>query len=606
MQIQSASNIVLLVLSVSFIASCAKLKDTWSYDRHNKITKEDYKDYMSPPRATFKKEADFFKKEEIRSHTIDRKPLPPNNISMENQFLRDHNSLYSVVFNKTQPIDQILYALANKADVNLKLDPNIEGYIIYKAVDRPFMSIIKDISDMAGLRYTYDNNILSIQVDHPYAKTYEVDYINLIRATTSNISVDVSVVSGDEAQVGSKSDIGTISSNDFWLELETHIRNMLISTNDFRTSSTIKNRDRINDVVLNDGDDYAPDLSYAEPDQITNIVTSETPADVFISKNSGLVTVFAKEKQHEMVSDYLNKLHKISASQVLIEAKILEVELYDEYAAGIDWQNLQGQGIDIGNLGSFNVDLPRETISSLGVANPSGVIATLQSSNNVQLAIDALSRFGTTKALSSPRITVMNNQSAILNVVENRVFFDLDVNVVPGIDGGRDTITVESNINSVPEGVLIKVIPSVNYKTNDITLMLRPTITRVVGSIEDPGVAIALLSADPENSSVLGDVRNLIPQLAVQEMDTIVEVQSGDIAVMGGLMQDRNEIQENGIPLLQDIPVMGNIFKSHTDQLRKSELVVFIKATVINRDSVGDRDREFYKTFSSDRNPSNM
>jgi len=305
-----------------------------------------------------------------------------------------------------------------------------------------------------------------------------------------------------------------------------------------------------------------------------------------------------------VVAEYLDKLHRISTAQVLIESKILEVELFDEYASGINWQSLQGDGINIGNIGTFGVDLSRQVLSSLGPVN--GVVATLESANNVQLAIEAISRFGTTRALSSPRVTVMNNQSAVLNVVENRVFFDLDVTVLPGEDGARDTITVDSNINSVPEGVLIKVIPSINLKSGEITLMLRPTVTRVVGSIADPGVAIALLSANSDNSSVLDDVNNLIPQLAVQEMDTVVKVHSGDIAVMGGLMQDRREKLENGVPVMKDIPIVGNLFKSNTDQLKKSELVVFIKATIINNDSVNSHDKTFYKNFSNALNPTQM
>jgi len=207
--------LLLLFMPLFLTSDYVNAEDYFTYDQHPNTAKEQYKTNISPPSGIYEKQVnigdevsrrkqlELFNSENkkyISSQKVSdssNQALKTSNIAMERKFLKDNNSLYSVVFDRTQPLEEVLYELANLANINLKLDPNIAGHIIYKAVDRPLMTIIDDICEMAGLRYTFDNNILSIKIDHPYAKTYEVDYINLIRETNSNISIDVSVVSGE-------------------------------------------------------------------------------------------------------------------------------------------------------------------------------------------------------------------------------------------------------------------------------------------------------------------------------------------------------------------------------------------------------------------------
>ena len=217
--------------------------------------------------------------------------------------------------------------------------------------------------------------------------------------------------------------------------------------------------------------------------------------------------------------------------------------------------------------------------------------------------------FGTVRALSSPRLTVLNHQPAVLNVVENRVFFEFDVEIERAENAGDDdTIEVDTEIRSVPEGLVISVLPSIDVETGMITMALRPTISTVVDTVEDPTPQLAVLVSglDAASAALLDDLSNAVPELAVQEIDSLVKMQSGQVIVMGGLMRDRNEVDETGVPLLSDVPVVGNLFKNKADRINKTELVIFLKATLIPGSNLHDTDRQLYNKFSQDTRPFRM
>ena len=237
-------------------------------------------------------------------------------------------------------------------------------------------------------------------------------------------------------------------------------------------------------------------------------------------------------------------------SQVLIEAKILEVSLNDEFASGVNWSSVSG-AINVTGLSFFDSDFSLPGFAS-PVAAGNGASFTLNPGSDLSVVTEAISRFGTVRALSSPRLTVLNNQAAVLNVVENRVFFEFDVEIERADEiGGDDTIEVDTEIRSVPEGLVISVLPSIDIDTGTISMALRPTVSTVVNTIEDPTPSLAVLvsGVDGDVGNLLDNLTNAVPELAVQEIDSIVKVNSGQIIVMGGLMRDRTQIEEVGVPV---------------------------------------------------------
>lgn len=589
--------------------------------------------------------------------------------------------LVSISVNQTIPLRDALFELAKQADYDLELDPRITGSIIFTARNRPFDLVIDRIASIAGLRYKFEDDILRVEMDTPYSKTYKIDYLSFVRKNTGNISTNVGVASGESAVTSNSGSSFSITSefeSNFWGELETNLKQILDSNaagNNMKTTSdpaiSVASANPqapvlplpvppVDESALSDGAvapaptaapaDVAPqagdehssvinsnrsfgqeapaDPAAAPVDMSTNpqapvvqppssvLQVNSLPADaavdgaaaggaapagaqssMAINKQAGIITVFANERVQKQIEQYLDAVRKSTSSQVLIEARVLEVSLSDEFAAGINWQNLEdavrGFGIN------FNAGLP-----ALDPASTNSIqLGWVGNNGDLGVVAQALSRFGTVHALASPRVTVLNNQSAVLSVAENQVYFDLDFEREDGEDGEPDTINVESEIRNVPEGVLINVLPSIDLDRQQISMQIRPTVTRITRFVNDPAAAI-IVAGNP----ALAGVTSQIPVLNVQEIDSVVKMDSGKVIVMGGLIQDRAESVQEGVPVLSEAPLIGGLFRSQGDSIEKTELVIFLRATILTStsDTVHNTDREMYKLFSQDRRPVKM
>jgi len=229
-----------------------------------------------------------------------------------------------------------------------------------------------------------------------------------------------------------------------------------------------------------------------------------------------------------------------------------------------------------------------------GVLDPSSFSTATASfsSGDFSAAVDALSRFGTVQALASPRLTVLNNQSAALNVAENFVFLEIDVDTTVG-DVGPPVVTFETEAQTVPVGVLINVQPAIDTEAQTISMAIRPTIT-----------SISSLTPDPNPDLALANVQSNIPVVNVQEFDSVIKMNNGQAIVMGGLIQDRVESERNSVPVAGELPLIGGLFRNQNDSIKKTELVVFLKSTIVEGgNTVHSTDKDLYRTFSSDRRP---
>jgi MSHA biogenesis protein MshL len=526
--------------------------------------------------------------------------------------------LVSLSVNQTVPLRDVLYELAQQADYDLELDPRIRGSIIFSARNKPFDTVIERISNMAGLRYKFEDDFLRVELDVPYNHVYKVDYLSYIRSNTGSISNNISVVSGDGADSGSNYEASSESESDFWGELEVNLEQIITGA---QTGALKTSRDPR--ITATDQNPDVQAVSPASPDgQVTvqapdaNLVVESLPVDGLddnsgsnssddddsagsftINRQAGLINVFATEKAHKEIREYMKLVKRAVTSQVLIEAKILEVRLNDEYATGIDWNAL-----DLPGEISLNLDTSPTAVTSGStfVANFGG--------NDFNALVNATSQFGTIRALASPRMTVLNNQSAVLNVATNEVFFEIEVDTSTA-DGGALQTDVDSEIRNVPVGVLMNVQPSINLDERTVSLALRPTVTAIADEEADPGVAFAVASVAAAAAAAgqpIPDVpQNLVPELSVQEIDSVIKVNSGQAIVMGGLLQDRTDSSESGVPVASEVPVFGSLFKNHDDTITKTELVIFLKATILDNpeDSVHRSDKDLYRQFSSDRRP---
>ena len=549
----------------------------------------------------------------------------------------------TVTVTETTPLKDVLIELAREARVDLELDPPIQGGVIFSAYEKPFEQVMRRLADLAGLRYGINDGVLRIELDEPRHVNYKIGYLSIVRNASSQVATESSFVGGDDDGSGDSSGGGASSSTvdstskaDFWAELETNITQILTNTaarrgllmqaaavpigaagepaaaapaaatqpgvqGSLEVLTMLMERKEAGTAVPGPAQPVAVatggTLAAASATGIPTLQPSfrEASSSFTINRQAGILSVFGTERQHVAIENYLSKVRTSVSAQVLIEAKILEVSLDDEFRFGVDWVSLfagrTGFAAPFNIVSTAVLTSPPfgQLIAPIGGTVSTPNLLTLSTGGaDLNLIARAVEEFGTVRALSSPRLTVMQNQTAVLKVTEEEVFFSQEVTPGSVTDAGTGAPTVTSVINTVTVGFIMTVQPSINLDTDEITLTLRPTITRVAAEVQDP--------------SVVG-VASLIPQLGVQEIDSVVTVSSGNVIVMGGLMQDRSTVDESGIPGLSDIPWIGSAFKSKNRNTEKSELVVFLRANIIRNDSVDPYDIDLYKLFGEDRRP---
>jgi MSHA biogenesis protein MshL len=286
---------------------------------------------------------------------------------------------------------------------------------------------------------------------------------------------------------------------------------------------------------------------------------------------ASIVTVLGTQKAHRRVQEYLDRVMENSQRQVLIEMTIVEVELSDNYQAGVDWEKLsESMGGDNGfSLKSDLIggDLSVAPFVSLGYED-------LQiGGSDLGATVKLLQQFGDTKVLSSPKIMSLNNQTALLKVVNEEVYFTVELDIREATTDIPERRTFTSELHTVPVGLVMSVTPQIS-DNGYVSLSIRPTISRITGFAVDPAPRLAGADFD-----------NLIPEIQVREIESLLQVLDGRTIVLGGLMQNEQVSAKDGVPGLSRLPGVGKLFSYTRDNLVKTELVIFLKPTIVKNGS---------------------
>lgn len=483
--------------------------------------------------------------------------------------------LVSLSVTDSVPLRDVLIELGREGDVNLEIDPRIKGGVIFTAKKQSFEMVLRRICNLADLRYYNKDGFIRIELDEPYQRNYALDYLSLSRKTTSEISISTNVfdmdVSGSEGNSSSSnadnnnstSRITSTSEANFWENVSKTLPQVMATSGRSR-SLVSKSRTR-----------------------------SKTKSNYSIDNQAGLITVFGNSHQHRAVKKYLHLLYQKASAQVLIEARIVEVELLENFQSGVNWSKL----LDGSNSVSANFGSP-----GLGAAlttADTGLFTASLSSSDFSGILNLVRTFGATRVLSSPRLTVINNQTAVLKVARNEVYFVTSAQFPTTVNSNGAVISgtpvFSSTPKTVPVGLVMTVQPAINMKSNRITMTLRPTISRVVDRIADPSIGL-----NAANAGILDPVQSKIPVLAVREMDSVLQLQSGEVAILGGLMQDSSENQDQGAPPFDDIPLIGELAKSRDNQGKTSELVILLRATIMKNPTPDPADKDLYNRYHND------
>lgn len=537
---------------------------------------------------------------------------------------------YSVSVHRV-PVQSVLFALARDAGLNVDVHPAVEGTVTLNALDQTLPQLLARIAKQVDMRYELQGNNLVVLPDLPYWNHYKIDYVNIARSTNSSVSIatEISTTGGSSAGSSNPSNpvqaastslitggnnnsttsVANRSDNNFWYSLEKNVRDMLRPTtlNDQLTDPLAQMREQatamLQQMQASSGaattEAGYPGVQAAAAQARTPAVPQATQArgspSVIANPEGGLLSVRATSRQHEKVQEFLDIIMSSAKRQVMIEATIIEVKLSDQYQQGINWSRINGNGkLGQGQVGTAPLPSGVAPLSSPGFfifdyTNPSTRFG------NISATIQLLESFGKVKVLSSPKISVLNNQTALLKVVDNSIFFTLKV--TPAVLTSTGTIatpaTYESKVETVPVGFVMSVTPQISAD-DEVTLNVRPTITRIVDYVEDP---------NPELRKQ--NVISRVPVIQARELESILKVQSGQIAVMGGLMQDSVDNKKDAIPLLGSVPVIGNLFSYRNESASKTELVIFLRPVVVKDASLAG-DYRNYRYLMPTRPPGDL
>ncbi|NKC16857.1 MAG: pilus (MSHA type) biogenesis protein MshL [Gammaproteobacteria bacterium] len=469
---------------------------------------------------------------------VTRLPAPPRPVPAPAA------EIYTVVVNGV-PVRELLFALARDAAINVDIHPDLQGAVTLNAIDQSLPQILERLSRQVNLRYEFDGNLLVITRDQPFLRTYTIDYVNLARETIGSVSVStqIATTSGGASVAAASGDnnsstaIESTASHAVWERLVAAVNAMIVSNQ------------------------AAPGGSA-----------------VLANPEAGLLSVRANAREHREIQAYLDRVAASLKRQVLIEATVVEVTLRDNFQAGINWSKVaQKAGVTLTQsiIGGTVANAPFFLLQYTdATANSS------HSTTDLTVTARLLKEFGDVRVLSSPRIMTLNNQTAVLKVVDNRVYFTAEVSTQTDANGNVVT-NIETTPQTVPVGFVMTVTPQIT-STDAVTLNVRPTISRILQFVNDP------------NPNLTVGI-NRVPEIQVREFESVLQTQSGQIAVLGGLMQDSRNKDTDGIPLLSELNELGDLFKFRNNAFTKSELVIFVRPWVIRKPSVLAGDLGSYK-----------
>lgn len=506
------------------------------------------------------------------------------------------------------PAQQILVNLARDAKVNMDVHPAISGVVTLHAIRQPLPALLARIAQQVDIRWRREGDVYIVTPDLPYVESYMVDYVAIEREAHGESGVLTAVAApgnGDSRGNQSAIQLRHTSEHRFWHSLLVSLEELLRREDETVQVVTIDREQEIRDTTAHtDSQSRSRQLPATSPGQPAspaqgNVTVRDSEQSrishtrvqpgqrqtrsedktvrVTLHRETGVLAVRATRRQHTLVSHFLRRVADSARRQVLIEATIVEVELAHEFETGVDWSRLTGGASPQFMQNSANLlseNALRGAFPLDRVLGAAPVSLLYYHSGSLTSAVKLLEHFGRTRVLSSPKLMALNNQAALLKVVRDMPYFTLKVRRTEGGNDKPDRVDYESTLHTVPEGIVLSVQPQISAH-GEVSLHVRPTITQITGFVSDPAVTLA----DARVSSQ-------IPRVQVREMESTLRLMSGQIGVLGGLIQDRLDMQSDGLPGLGMLDGLGRLFSHKTDRLVRTELVVFLRPTLVEQPGV--------------------
>ncbi|MCU9925400.1 pilus (MSHA type) biogenesis protein MshL [Aeromonas caviae] len=442
---------------------------------------------------------------------------------------------------------------------SVAVHPGVAGVISVELKDVTLQEALATVGDMYGFDVQRKGNVFHVYPAGLRTETIPVNYLMMARRGLSRTSVSTGGVTANDNNNG--------NNNNF----DNGLNNSGNNNNQGNTANGDNNTNSNGTRIETDSNnDYWTDLR----DALQTLIGTGEGRAVITSPQAGLVTVRAYPKELKAVREFLDQSGEHLKRQVVLEARILEVSLNEGYEQGVDWSGLSaswdgGKGITGGGslMDSPIASTPNQIFRALG-----GGAGFTISDGNFNVAVSLLKTQGDVNTLSSPRVTATNNQKAVIKVGTDE-YFVTNASTTTTTSGTSAPI-VTPNVELTPffSGIALDVTPQIDEQ-GKVLLHIHPSVI----DTEEQSKTISVGTADP-----------LVLPLAkssIRESDTVVQANNGDIIVIGGLMKtDRQEIVSK-VPLLGDIPWVGEAFTNRRESNRKVELVILLKPTVVEKDT---------------------
>lgn len=448
-------------------------------------------------------------------------------------------------------------AIVEDSGLSVAVHPDVAGTITLNLKDVTIEEALDVTEQLYGFEIKRFGNVIQIYPAGMRTETIPLDYLFVKRFGTSSTSVNSGGVSENDPNSGNRSNSSGKRSS-----------SRGNSNNNSQNGQNNQNGSSGVNLYTENESDFWKELETT----LTSLIGSEKGRSVIVSPQAGLVTVKAFPQEIKAIKTFIKDTQKHLRRQVIIEAKIMEVTLNDDYQQGVRWDQVLGHvgstDIAFGTNGTIAGNAISASIggaSALAFTNAdfSGVIQLLQSQGNVQV-------------LSSPRITATNNQKAVIKVGEDE-YFVTEVSTTT-TTGTATTTTPEVQLTPFFSGIALDVTPQID-ESGEVILHIHPSVTEI----------------DEQTKIIqLGDDSFALPlaQSSVRESDTIIRAKSGEIVVIGGLIETRKFNRESKTPLLGDIPYLGELFKTKSESVQKKELVIMLKPVVIGHNTWTDQLQE--------------
>lgn len=438
------------------------------------------------------------------------------------------------------PAGSFFESLVDGTRYNVVVYPGVEAVIDLRLRDVTVPDVMDIAADLYGLDIQRSGRLYKVNGDRVQTRMFPIDYLHFKRKGGSETRVSSGQVSGTQSNNGN-------ASNGAGDNVSNETRNLVGTTISTVTES-----------------DFWSDIDQA----LSMIIGRGDDSQVIVNPGAGLVMVRAGADDLRLVEEYLRRTELIMQRQVVLEAKILEIILNEGYQQGINWSDLQSASSVTASDG-LPEDFTAQALSGqvIRTSDIGGLFSASVRAGDFTALIELLGEQGNVQILSSPRISTVNNQKAVIKVGTDEFFVtDIDFDDDNSAVTGADSTSTSVELTPFFSGISLDVTPQIS-ESGSITLHVHPSVSEV----------------DDQNKVITIGERDVTLPLAistVRETDSVIRAESGQIVVIGGLIQNSSEDSNSAVPFFSDIPVVGELFKQRRFKSRKSELVILLRPVV--------------------------